>query len=68
MYSDEINANKLMLSVCDLLNPNLVCTLFFIKAMSLAMARYPMLNSTINAKHMMIRYHGEHNVGVVMDT
>jgi len=39
-----------------------------IKATSLALIQYPMLNATVNADVTEIVYHSQHNIGVAMDT
>lgn len=41
---------------------------FFIKATSLALKEYPILNSSISDDHSSLLYHGQHNIGVAMDT
>ncbi|KAL7536655.1 hypothetical protein ACHAXR_008265 [Thalassiosira sp. AJA248-18] len=41
---------------------------FFIKAASLAMRKYPVLNSTIDVEEMTLTYRAEHNIGVAVDT
>jgi 2-oxoisovalerate dehydrogenase E2 component (dihydrolipoyl transacylase) len=75
VYSDEINVNALT-TVRDSLRPlakemgvhKLTYLPFFIKAASLAMNTYPVLNSTIDAEKMELTYHKSHNVGVAVDT
>ena len=39
-----------------------------IKAVSLALHQYPVLNSTVDSECTAITYHADHNVGVAMDT
>lgn len=39
-----------------------------IKATSLALTKFPMLNATVNADVTEMIYHGQHNIGVAMDT
>jgi 2-oxoisovalerate dehydrogenase E2 component (dihydrolipoyl transacylase) len=39
-----------------------------IKATSLALAEYPMLNATVNAEVTEMIHHANHNIGVAMDT
>ena len=39
-----------------------------IKAASLALLQFPMLNATVNADVSEVTYHKEHNIGVAMDT
>lgn len=41
---------------------------FFIKAASLALHRYPMLNASLDDKCENILYKGSHNIGIAMDT
>jgi 2-oxoisovalerate dehydrogenase E2 component (dihydrolipoyl transacylase) len=41
---------------------------FVIKAASLALTQFPMLNSTVNADVTEVVYHANHNIGVAMDT
>eukprot|EP00984_Skeletonema_dohrnii_P035738 scaffold35869_cov211-Skeletonema_dohrnii-CCMP3373.AAC.1 len=75
VYADEINANALT-EVRDSLRPlakemginKLTYLPFFIKASSLAITKYPVLNSTIDVEEMTLTYHQSHNVGVAVDT
>ncbi len=39
-----------------------------IKATSLALVKFPMLNATVNSDVTEMIYHGQHNIGVAMDT
>ncbi len=41
---------------------------FMIKAASLAMLKYPVINSSLNPDQTEITYHASHNIGVAMDT
>ena len=41
---------------------------FFIKASSLAITKFPVLNSSIDVDEMTMTYHKNHNVGVAVDT
>jgi len=41
---------------------------FIIKATSLAMKEYKILNSTIDTKEMTLTYHTNHNIGIAMDS
>ncbi len=41
---------------------------FIIKAISLALSEYPLLNATVNAECTEMVYHASHNIGVAMDT
>lgn len=75
VYADEININALT-EVRDTLRPlakemgipKLTYLPFFIKASSLAIVKYPVLNSTIDVEEMTLTYHDSHNIGVAMDT
>jgi len=75
VYADEINVNALT-EVRDSLRPlakemgihKLTYLPFFIKASSLAITKYPVLNSTIDVEKMTLRYHKSHNIGVAVDT
>jgi 2-oxoisovalerate dehydrogenase E2 component (dihydrolipoyl transacylase) len=75
VYADEINVNALT-EVRDSLRPlakemgihKLTYLPFFIKASSLALTKYPVLNSTIDVEEMTLTYHQDHNVGVAVDT
>ena len=75
VYTDEININTLT-EVRDSLRPlamemgihKLTYLPFFIKASSLAINKYPVLNSTIDVEEMTLTYHKDHNIGVAMDT
>ena len=75
VYADEINVNALTNVRNDLRPlanelgvPKLTYLPFFIKAASLAMRKYPVLNSTIDVEEMTLTYHAEHNIGVAVDT
>ena len=73
-YSDEVNMNAL--KVCrEELKPlasaqgvKLSYLPFLIKAASLAMAEYPVLNSSINVDDFTLTYHSSHNIGVAVDS
>mmetsp|Transcript_5983 Transcript_5983/g.8705 ORF Transcript_5983/g.8705 Transcript_5983/m.8705 type:complete len:560 (-) Transcript_5983:73-1752(-) len=75
VYADEININALT-EVRDTLRPlakemgipKLTYLPFFMKASSLAIVKYPVLNSTIDVEEMTLTYHDSHNIGVAMDT
>lgn len=41
---------------------------FILKATSLALLEYPILNSTVNKEVTEMTYHSNHNIGVAMDT
>ncbi|KAL3792465.1 hypothetical protein ACHAW5_010942 [Stephanodiscus triporus] len=83
VYSDEVNVNALT-EVRDSLRPlyanhargddrqhperKLTYMPFFVKAASLALSAYPALNSTIDVEGMTLTYHGEHRIGIAVDT
>ena len=74
VYSDEVNVNAIT-EVRDSLRPiakemgvHLTYLPFFIKASSLAIAKYPVLNSTIDVEKMTLTYHESCNIGVAVDT
>jgi len=75
VFSEEINVNNLT-EVRGSLRPlamdhgvqKLTYLPFFIKAASLAMLKYPVLNSTIDVDEMTLTYHAEHNIAVAVDT
>jgi len=75
VYADEININALT-EIRDSLRPlakemgipKLTYLPFFIKVSSLAIIKYPVLNSTIDVEEMTLTYHDSHNIGVAMDT
>ncbi len=76
IYSDEINIDALT-SVRDSLRPlatemgitkKLSHMPFFIKATSLALLKYPIMNSTIDVENMTLTLHNEHRIGVAVDT
>lgn len=67
-YSDEINMNAI-LSIRRNLPENKVSILAFaIKAASLSINDYPILNSSFDMDDMEVTYHSSHNIGVAMDT
>lgn len=73
-YSDEVNMNAL--KVCrEELKPlataqgvKLSYLPFLIKAASLAITEYPVLNSSIDVDDFNLTYHASHNIGVAMDS
>ena len=75
VYTDEINVNAIT-EVRDSLRPlaknmgihKLTYLPFFIKASSLAITKFPVLNSSIDVDEMTMTYHKNHNVGVAVDT
>ncbi len=42
--------------------------LFFVKAASLALTAFPVLNLTIDVGEMTLTYHDEHRIGIAVDT
>lgn len=83
VYSDEINLNSLLELRQGLLREQkqrkfddfpLPVLVFAIKALSLALKEFPMVNSTLNSSDnkdelpASIRLHTNHNIGVAMDT
>lgn len=41
---------------------------FIIKACSLGLKKYPVLNASLSADHSEVIYHGSHNIGIAVDT
>mmetsp|Transcript_39303 Transcript_39303/g.84758 ORF Transcript_39303/g.84758 Transcript_39303/m.84758 type:complete len:577 (-) Transcript_39303:226-1956(-) len=74
-YGDEINVDALT-KVRDMLRPlaqtmgvpKLTYMPFFVKAASLALTKYPTLNSSIDVEEMTLTYHVGHDIGVAVDT
>lgn len=75
VYADEINVSNLT-EVRNSLRPMAAATAgvkltympFFVKAASLALSKYPALNSTIDTENMTLTYHAEHRIGIAVDT
>lgn len=73
-YSDEIVVDgliairSLLKSDAEKMNIKLSFMPLIIKATSLALAQYPVLNTTVNKDCSEMTYHGNHNIGVAMDT
>jgi 2-oxoisovalerate dehydrogenase E2 component (dihydrolipoyl transacylase) len=79
VYSNKVNVDALT-AVRDLLRPlyaardtggdrpggKLTYMPFFVKAMSLALTAFPVLNSTINVDEMTLTYHDEHRIGIAV--
>ena len=73
--SEEINVTFLS-NVKDLYNINLdksnrmSYTPFFIKFLSLAISDHPIVNASVvnNDGQIQLAYHGEHNIGIAIDT
>ncbi|XP_060516246.1 lipoamide acyltransferase component of branched-chain alpha-keto acid dehydrogenase complex, mitochondrial [Cylas formicarius] len=74
VYSDEITVTKLsdlrkeLQSIEELRETKITFMPFFIKALSNALLRYPLINSSLDEKCENVIYHKHHNVGVAMDT
>ncbi|GMI37241.1 hypothetical protein TeGR_g1856 [Tetraparma gracilis] len=73
-YNDEIRLNSLS-ELRKALKPaaeergvRMSYMPLFIKAASVALRSYPVVNSSVSADEKEIIYHGSHNVGVAMDT
>ncbi|KAK3781028.1 hypothetical protein RRG08_046332 [Elysia crispata] len=73
-YGDEVNMNRLvelrkrLKVVAEERGLKLSYMPFFIKAASLALAQYPVLNSSVDANCENLTYKAAHNIGVAMDT
>lgn len=73
-YCDEINVTNLIAVRNDLkriaesLGVKLTFTPFFIKAASLALAKYPILNSSLDEQNESIVYKPFHNISIAMAT
>ena len=68
-YSDEINMNQVLQARTSAVDGIKLSVLpFAIKAASLAICDYPVLNSSLNLEEMTVTYHANHNIGVAMDT
>lgn len=73
-FADEIIVNELMI-VRDQLKPlaqvedvRLTYLPFLIKATSMALQNYPILNARFDADQMTITYRKEHNIGIAIDS
>lgn len=74
-YSDEVNMSALKKCRHDLQYfsrrqgiDKLSYLPFAIKAVSLAMDEFPILNSSIDVKEMTLTYHAQHDIGVAIDS
>ncbi|KNC50504.1 dihydrolipoamide branched chain transacylase E2 [Thecamonas trahens ATCC 50062] len=73
-YSDEITLNSLIETrlrlkpVAEAQGIKLTMMPLFIKAASMALTEYPILNSSLSGDKSEITYHGSHNICVAMDT
>ncbi|XP_018570898.1 lipoamide acyltransferase component of branched-chain alpha-keto acid dehydrogenase complex, mitochondrial [Anoplophora glabripennis] len=74
MYGDEIKVTKLselrksLKDLSELENIKLSFLPFFIKAVSNALQRYPIINASVDENCENITYHKNHNIGIAMDT
>ena len=73
-YQDEIELNNLA-DLRQVLKPigeangvKISYMPLMIKAASLALNEFPILNSSISSDETEIKYHGDHNIGIAMDT
>jgi 2-oxoisovalerate dehydrogenase E2 component (dihydrolipoyl transacylase) len=73
-YSDEVDMTELI-HLCSLIRDRLLeeeihfsYMPVIIKALSLALHRYPILNAVVNAKCTTVTKKADHNIGVVMNT
>ncbi|KPZ56306.1 dihydrolipoyllysine-residue acetyltransferase [Pseudoalteromonas sp. P1-25] len=73
-FSDEIDLTQLIALRASLKEQykaqgiKLTMMPFFIKALSLAMKEYPLLNSKVNDDCTELTYYDEHNIGVAVDS
>lgn len=73
-YCDEVEATDLMRlreelkEMCADRCVKLSYMPFFLKAASMALSKYPILNSSLDVENMNIVYKASHNIGVAMDT
>lgn len=73
-YDDEIDMNNIvrarkdLKAVCEERGIRLSYMPFIVKACSLALAQYPILNSSIDVEAEKLTFKYSHNIGVAMDT
>ena len=73
-YADEICIDQLKIireclrSIAETEGTRLTYMPFIIKAVSIALSRYPILNASFNEADMTLTYHANHNIGIAMDT
>lgn len=73
-YKDEIDMTALvklrkeLKSACEARGIKLSYMPFMLKACSLSLAHFPILNSSLDAKLENITYKASHNIGIAMDT
>ena len=74
VYSDEINVTSLqelrsqLKPICAEKEIKLTLLPFFLKAASLALSKYPVVNGSIDMEKMELRLHRQHDLGVAVDT
>ena len=73
-YKDEIDMSQLvklrkdLKAVCEARGVKLSYMPFIVKACSLALSHFPVLNSSLDVEAETLTYKGSHNIGVAMDT
>jgi 2-oxoisovalerate dehydrogenase E2 component (dihydrolipoyl transacylase) len=67
-YADEINMSQVLVARKAVEGIKLSILPFAIKAASLAILEYPIMNSSLNLEEMTITFHANHNIGIAMDT
>ncbi|KAJ1525856.1 hypothetical protein ONE63_009050 [Megalurothrips usitatus] len=74
VYSDEIDVGPLiemrlkMKKSAETRSIKLTYMPFFLKAVSLALTEFPMLNASVNSECTEVTYKARHNIGFAMDT
>jgi len=74
VYSDEVDISALkecrqqLKPMAESKGVKLSYLPFAVKACSLAMKEYPLMNTSIDAENMTITYHNDHDIGVAIDT
>jgi 2-oxoisovalerate dehydrogenase E2 component (dihydrolipoyl transacylase) len=70
-YGDEVNMNNLLecrKTTIDGQKVKLSILPFAIKAASIALMDYPIINSSLNEEELTLTLHSNHNIGVAMDS
>eukprot|EP00543_Licmophora_paradoxa_P008694 CAMPEP_0202451730 /NCGR_PEP_ID=MMETSP1360-20130828/10100_1 /ASSEMBLY_ACC=CAM_ASM_000848 /TAXON_ID=515479 /ORGANISM="Licmophora paradoxa, Strain CCMP2313" /LENGTH=453 /DNA_ID=CAMNT_0049070373 /DNA_START=127 /DNA_END=1488 /DNA_ORIENTATION=+ len=67
-YSDEVDVRRIIKHRSLVDGVKLSVLPFAIKAASLALKEYPLLNSTLNADELSITYHEDHNIAIAIDS
>lgn len=67
-YSDEVNMNAFLNIRKNLAKTKISILPFAIKAASISMKDYPIINTSFNVDNMELTYHSNHGIGVAMDT